>query len=64
MKKHHAMVAFISITCCVQDIFTCPCTASNTDQRPFFEQYEPESTNATQKNKQEEQVTNIEEVNS
>lgn len=52
MKKYHVTLAIVCIVFFTQKSYCCPCNASTTDKRPFFEQYE--STNNTQQDETEE----------
>jgi hypothetical protein len=52
MKKYHVTLALISIVFFSHKSYCCPCSASTTDTRPFFEQYE--STDNAQQDEIEE----------
>lgn len=56
MNKYHVTLALISFVFFAHNSYCCPCNASTTDKRPFFEQYE--STDNDQHNESEENTNN------
>ena len=57
MKKHSVTLALISSAFFMNNSYCCPCNASTTDKRPFFEQYES-AENSTEKKEKIEPTNN------